>query len=272
MTELAIARMETPKTDEIREAALAYARRGWSVVPMAPHGKRPLVPWVEYQERRADESEIDAFFDRWPGANVGIVTGRISGIVVLDIDPRHGGDTTIANLERLGAVFPATVEARTGGGGRHLYFRHPGYVLHNRAGFEAGFDLRGDGGVIVAPPSIHASGRRYEWLSGRSPDDLAPAPMPDWLERQLHPDGGQPGHSRDYWRALVRDGVSEGARNNTIASLAGHLLWRGVDADIATELLLCWNRARVRPPLPDDEVVRTVVSIASLHRRQAGKA
>lgn len=262
--------MAISEADDIREAALAYARRGWSVVPMAPHGKRPLVSWVEFQERRADAAEIEAFFEHWPGANVGIVTGRISGIIVLDIDPRHGGDIAIANLERLGADFPVTVEARTGGGGRHLFFRHPGYVLHNRVGFEAGVDIRGDGGVIVVPPSIHASGRRYEWRSGRSPDDIAPARLPGWLERRLHPDGGQSGHSREYWRSLVRDGVSEGVRNNTVASLAGHLLWRGVDPDVVTELLLCWNRVRARPPLPDNEVVRTVLSIAALHRRRPG--
>lgn len=72
------------------------------------------------------------------------------------------------------------------------------------------------------------------------------------------------------WRRLVREGVVEGERNNTLASLTGHLLWHGVDPEVALELLLAWNRARCRPPLPDDEVARVVASIARLHERQAG--
>jgi hypothetical protein len=71
-----------------------------------------------------------------------------------------------------------------------------------------------------------------------------------------------------YWRKLVADGVTEGERNNTIASLTGHLLWHGVDPDVVLELLLCWNRVRCRPPLPDDEVIRTVDSIARLHQQR----
>ena len=72
-----------------------------------------------------------------------------------------------------------------------------------------------------------------------------------------------------YWRHLVREGVLEGERNSTIASLSGHLLWHGVDPDVAVELLLCWNAVRCRPPLSDDEVVRTAESIVRLHRRHA---
>jgi len=65
----------------------------------------------------------------------------------------------------------------------------------------------------------------------------------------------------------VEEGVEAGARNNTIASLSGHLLWRGVDPPVVMELLLCWNRVRCRPPLPDEEVARTVASITRTHRR-----
>ena len=71
-----------------------------------------------------------------------------------------------------------------------------------------------------------------------------------------------------YWRALVSQGIGEGERNNTIASLAGHLLWHGVDLEIVRELLLAWNAARCHPPLDPDEVSRTVDSIRRTHERQ----
>lgn len=252
----------------IEAAALAYAAGGWSVIPVEPRGKRPLVGWVEYQQRIADPDEIAAWFVRWPDANVGIVTGRVSQLVVIDVDARYGGLDSLAGLERAHGPLPATVEAATGGGGRHLYFVHPGTLLRNRVGVRPGIDLRGDGGCVVAPPSVHPSGRRYTWGNGRAPDETDPAPLPAWLLAAV---GGQthPGHPLAHWRRLAREGVAEGERNATLASLAGHLLWHGVDAEVALELLLAWNRSRCRPPLPDEEVAGVVQSIARLHERDA---
>jgi hypothetical protein len=84
----------------------------------------------------------------------------------------------------------------------------------------------------------------------------------------IAPAGGRSGHPLAHWRALVREGVVEGERNSTVASLAGHLLWHGVDAQVAVDLLLAWNSVRCHPPLADEEVARTVESIARLHERQ----
>ncbi len=254
-------------------AALDYAAGGWSVIPVLGGEKRPLLRWMPYQRAAAGADEIRAWFRRWPDANLGIVTGAVSGLVVLDIDPRHGGAGALAQrIEKFGPL-PATLEAETGGGGRHLYFRHPGEVLHNRVGLLAGVDLRGDGGFVVAPPSRHPSGRAYAWAPGRGPDQAAALPLPAWLLALAEGSAGQAGHPLDYWQALTREGVRQGERNNTIASLTGHLLWHGVDPAVATELLLCWNRVRCRPPLDDGEVVRTVASITRTHRRhEAGEA
>jgi hypothetical protein len=160
------------------DAALAYAAHGWSVIPMQPRAKRPLLPWRAHQQRRAGREQIEHWYTRWPDANVGVVTGAVSGIVVVDVDLRHGGPDSVAQLEAVHGPLPVTVESITGGGGRHLYFAHPGGTLPNRVGLYAGVDVRGDGGCIVVPPSIHPSGRAYAWVAGCSPFDRAPAPPP----------------------------------------------------------------------------------------------
>lgn len=238
------------------------------MVALRPRDKRPIIPWERLQEKSADPAEVADWFEQNPTANVGIVTGRLSGLVVLDVDPGHGGESSLSQLEREYGSLPQTVSARTGGGGRHYYFRHPGGVVRNKVGFRPGLDIRGDGGLIVAPPSIHPSGRRYRWLDGASPEEIDVAPAPSWLAAAMTEDERHSGRPLAYWRALVRDGVEEGRRNNTIASLAGHLFWHEVDAEIVTELLLCWNRSRARPPLSDEEVVQTVQNIARLHDRR----
>jgi len=245
-------------------AAMVYAARGWSVIPMQQRGKRPLVAWLEFQRRLAGPDEIDAWYRRWPDANVGIVTGRVSGLVVVDIDVGHGGAESLVRLESERGPLLPTVEALTGGGGRHFYFAHPGGLVPNRAGIAPGIDVRGDGGCVVAPPSVHASGRRYAWAAGRAPDEVALAAMPAWAR------GSEPraGHPLKHWRTLVREGIEEGQRNASLASLTGHLLWHGVDPQVALELLLTWNRLRCRPPLPDEEVGRVVNSIAQLHEQE----
>jgi Bifunctional DNA primase/polymerase, N-terminal/CHC2 zinc finger len=179
----------------VRDAALAYCRRGWSIVPMhssADGGcscgrrrcvavaKHPRVPWEALMEVAATEREVEEWWRRWPDANVGIVTGRVSGIVVLDVDPRSGGGSALGDLEARWGAFPATPEVRTGGGGRHLWFasdeKLPSAVL------APGLELKAERSVVTAPPSVHASGHRYVWVPGRSPDELTPAPAPGSLK------------------------------------------------------------------------------------------
>lgn len=258
--------------DACRAAALSYAQRGWSVVPIEPAGKRPLLPWTELQTRRAAAAEIERWFARWPEANVGIVTGAISGLLVLDVDPAHGGGASLEDWRAVHGPLPATVEARTGGGGRHLYFRHPGEPIPNRVGVAPGIDIRADGGCVVAPPSLHASGKRYTWVPDHAPDEIDLAPPTAWLLALVRPEHTHPGHPLVHWRTLVRTGVEAGSRNSTLASLAGHLLWHGVDAQVVLELLLAWNQARCRPPLAETEVAQVVASIARLHEREGRRA
>jgi hypothetical protein len=170
--------MTKPTTEQ---AAMDYLDRGWSVIPVREKAKRPAVPWKKYQSEYVSESTLHDWFDRSPDYNVAIVTGSLSGLVVLDIDPRHGGKESLKKLERKHGSLPETMESITGGGGRHLYFSHPGGVITNRANIEPGLDLRGDGGCIVAPPSVHPSGKPYRWKKGHSPGEIEVSPLPDWL-------------------------------------------------------------------------------------------
>lgn len=252
---------------ELERAALDYLHRGWSVIPMRRRGKHPAIRWQDFQTVRASKREVRDWFGRWPDVDVGIVTGAVSGLVVLDVDPRHAGEDSLAHLEREHGPLPRTLEAITGGGGRHIYFAHPGGTAPNRVAIVPGVDLRGDGGCVVAPPSIHPSGNRYQWAKGCGPGQVKLAPLPHWLHRIVRRKGAHTGHALNYWRELLRQGIPEGERNETIASITGHLLRHGVDPDVALELMLCWNRIRCHPPLDDDEVARTVQSITRLHER-----
>jgi hypothetical protein len=127
-------------------------------------GKHPDVgpSWKRFRREHADLALVRRWFTQKPYANVGIVTGKVSALVVVDAD----GETGVAELERRG--YPTTWTARSGSGGLHVYLRHPGDPIGNRKIAGIG-DLRGDGGLIVAPPSLHVSGNCYEWLPGRSP-------------------------------------------------------------------------------------------------------
>ena len=252
-------------------AALGYLERGWSLVPVAPRAKRPIVRWEPVQHAAPGEAQVARWFERWPDANIAVVTGAISGLVVVDIDPKHGGDRSLERLEARHGKLANTVESATGGGGRHIYFAYPGREVRNRAGMAPGIDMRGDGGVIVVPPSVHPSGRRYRWKRGRRPGDLALAPLPVWFELDRFGGGGDgpEGHRAAFWRALVRDGVKQGERNDAVASFTGHLLWHGIDPDVALELMLAWNRMRCDPPLDDEEVVAVVKSIEKTHKRRS---
>jgi hypothetical protein len=259
------------EASETEQAARAYLTLGWSVVIVQPRGKRPAVRWQEFQQHLPSEEQLRAWLRRRPDANLAIVTGAVSGLVVLDVDPRHGGIASLSRWERKHGELPDTVEAQTGGGGRHLYFAHPGGELRNRVGLAPGLDLRGDGGVIVAPPSVHPSGGRYRWLPGHAPEEERPAPLPGWLLEIARGEAPGSNSTNPGWRRRVSDTVPEGRRNEAVASFTGHLLWHGIDPDVARELLLCWNRAHCRPPLPDDEVTRTVESIMRTHLRHHGE-
>ncbi len=137
--------------------ALNYLKLGFSVIPLRPKGKEPLIPWAEFQKRRAVEEEVRGWFAKTTDANIGIVTGSISGVAVVDLDGPEGLKSALElNLH-------STVISNTGNG-KHLWFKSPTWNVQNAVRKYPGIDIRGDGGFIVVPPSIHENGRRYRFV------------------------------------------------------------------------------------------------------------
>lgn len=245
------------------EAAFDYLARGWSVIPVAGD-KRPLIAWREFQHRKATEAEIWGWFEKFPQAGVGIVCGKVSGLVVLDIDPRNGGDTTLANWSEKGLRLPEGPTAKTGSGGCHFYLRHPGGEVPTIPGLAPGIDLKVEGSYVLAPPSLHPSGSRYIWYPDSAPADTPLPQPPAWLREliQLHRGKdsgveGKPGNG--VWRLLLAP-IGDGVRNDCLTRIAGWLhLYH--PAPVVKALLLVINEARCVPPLEAVEVERVASSV-----------
>jgi hypothetical protein len=167
----------TTTKPNIYDAFTQAIAQGWSVIPVIGKNQIPL-KWKKYQTIRATRDVAWSWIGQWPSCNLGIVTGQVSDLVVLDVDGPEG-QATLAQFDAL----PKTVTALTGKG-MHFYFRHPGVSIRNQQSFRGdleGMDIRGDGGYVVGPGSVHESGAIYRWDRGRSPEEVAVADMPKWL-------------------------------------------------------------------------------------------
>lgn len=207
------------------DAALQYAASGWAVFPVVARGKIPATE-DGFKSATTDLERIRRYWSESPKANIGIATGEASGIVVIDVDDEAG-------LSELGHL-PPTMEARTGSGGRHLVFAHPGRPIRNRARVVPGIDVRGDGGYIVVPPSVHPNGNLYAWM-----DERNPAPLPEHLlERIVKKPPQPPSAPGQYlgdgmgtaWGQKVMDeelprlmSAAPGERNDTLNEIAFRL-------------------------------------------------
>lgn len=240
--------------------ALLYRASGMSVIPVGPD-KKPLVAWKEYQTRLPREDEIRGWWKNYPNAQIGIITGAISGIVVVDVEKCGNFDG-----------YPHTPTAKTGGGGRHFYFKHPGKEIKNGVRVRELTDIRGDGGYVVAPPSTSEKGA-YEWLIPPFATELAE--LPAWvLEEQEKI--SESGRIEQDWEAIFNGDALEGMRNDTATRVAGKLLqvmppeaW-----PIGLTLLTAWNKEHAKPPLGIQELGRLWKNIArseDLSRKQKKK-
>ena len=171
----------------LRATALHTASRGWPVFLLG-HSKRPVANCPECRDGSHDPAacghltchgfyaattsttRIEAMIAAVPSGQLAVRTGTISDLLVVDVDPAHGGADSLAELVAEGLT-PPTACVRTGSGGWHLYYRHPGGTVPSRPmPHRPGIDIKADGGYVVAPPSIHPRTKRpYEWLPGGTP-------------------------------------------------------------------------------------------------------
>lgn len=210
-----------------KDHALDLAGRGWRVFPLATGRKTPAVK--EWQKvATLDTEQIDAWWDRNPDSGVGIATGKESGIFVVDVDIKEGkrGDETLRDLEQQFADMPVTVQAITGSGGLHYYFKYPeeGRVTNSNT-LGPDIDLRGDGGYVVSPGSIHPdTNNLYEWEVESHPDDIPVATAPSWLLERCKPRVSVD-HANDVGRkalagnAVAADNYDGSATNSMVASV-----------------------------------------------------
>jgi hypothetical protein len=160
-------------------AALYYFSKGWSVIPL--RGKQSTVAWKKFEDTRAERGQVCEWFLSDAPTGVGIVTGAISNMFVLDVDPKNGGQESLGRLQMKYGTLPDTLRVRTGGGGQHFYFCMPqGVEVRNAADLQGylGLDIRGNGGYVAAPPSKHPSGKRYKWDTSGAEE---PVEAPQWL-------------------------------------------------------------------------------------------
>jgi hypothetical protein len=257
---------ERNKVNEMLEAALGYASRGWPVLPLhwpteggcscgreiCPNpGKHPLTTHGK-DDASTDPATIRGWWSHWPEANIGVATGKKSGLLVVDIDPRNGGDP-----QNLPKDLPDTPIARTGGDGWHYYFQHPenGLKVPGKLPGSPGIDLKGTGGYVVAPPSRHGSGRNYEWQPeyGSLPLASFPASLVELITSASRSQSTEPGVEQD---------IPEGKRNSTLTSMTGAMRRRGMTMGEINCALQKANKDRCIPPLTDLEVRGIARSVA----------
>lgn len=292
------------------DCALSYADAGWAVLPLwwAAEGvcacregaacRRPAKhPRCRggLESATREPSIIRDWWRRWPTAGVAVATGSTSGGVwVLDVDGALGG-RTLVELVRAHGPLGWTLEVHTGGGGAHFYFDGsslPGGVPTSAGRLGPGLDVRGEGGYVVAPPSIHASGYAYQWVNGQ---DVLPAP--GWLVDLTRPVAANDAaevameaplvaHVPDlgldvdaalverraaaYVRALPPAISGAGGHAATFAAALALVRGFGLDVDTALRVLEQEHNPRCRPPWSRAELVHKVTSAAQNARTEAG--
>lgn len=222
----------------------------YPVIPLQPKDKKPAIKtWKEFQERLPSDRELVTWFKNKDN-NLGIVTGEISGIAVVDLDSEEAEEWAREH------GLKETPASKTGRG-KHAFCIHKDGIgnFQKKSGLPD-IDLRAEGGYAVAPPSVHSTGIRYEWVNGCSLDDLPLADLPEFILANTT-------RKKASIKKLL-SGVVEGSRNESLTRLTGHWLGKGCNASQCLEKALAWNNKNT-PPLEHEEVERTVQSICAKH-------
>lgn len=229
------------------EAALERAAEGFRVFPCGSD-KKPIGELVPhgFKDASTDPSTIHSWWSASPSANIG---GWRPGCLVVDVDTRNGGDEAWSVIRAEYGINVETLTTRTGGGGLHLWFIKPETLRKIPASICNGIDLKAAGtGYLILPPSLHESGRRYEWVN----PEAEIAPLPDALRCLIEARASQNGGAGELTGG---DGdIPKGERNDTLFRLAASLRVKGLSEKAILAALLEENQRRCKPPLPEDEV------------------
>ena len=250
--------------------ALDLAELGLSVFPIKSKGKIPRIKWEKYQKERASKEQIEKWWTKWPNANIGVATGLISNIIVIDLDSITGQDIYTGLFGEL----HNTISQTTGKpNGLQLLFKHPqDHIYKNHVGLYQDVDVRADGGYVVVAPSIHPNGTQYKWNIDPTEmglNDLMDLPdaVKAILEKAQDTLKGV-SKNKEGWIQEALMGVDEGSRNEICTKLAGYYL-RIFGGDVSqTEIILeNWNE-RNNPPMDWKEVRKTIASVAEREGRE----
>jgi len=236
---------------QLLNAALEYAEQGWHVFPCGVKSKKPITKHG-LLDASTDPAQIRAWWEATPQANIGIACGP-SNLVVVDLDGEQG-KTSWATSRKNHGFDDNTLTSLTGGGGVHLVFQASETLIPNSTtGMGPGVHIRGAGGYIIAPPSIHPSDKAYAWdnVCLQEPQPL-PAPVLDALLRQ----------KRSPAPSVEGKAITEGKRNSTLVSLAGSMRRRGMSEASILAALLAENEEKCQPPLKEKEIETIARSVA----------
>jgi len=243
--------------------------------------KKSFVKWTQFQKRLPTEAEVSQWFTQNPDANIGIVTGKLSNLCVFDIDSQEAQEYA----DEQGG-FPDTPKAKTGKGW-HYYMSYPDFEVRPSVNKELEIDIRAEGGLIVAPPSIHGSGVAYEWEEGRSFADIDPAScnsvpwVIDYLKEISKKE--KPVQKKDNavaittppakneYAELLKNGCSQGSRNSSALKLVGHLFGKNLADKMVWEMIKDWNTSKNTPPLDKSELKEIFNSVKKYESRKSTK-
>lgn len=259
------------------DGAVPLIQLGWAVFPLSPGSKLPAIAKKAggqgVLDASKDPDQIREWARRFPHANVGIACGKISGITVLDFDPKGGSAETLRTMKRQGRVFKPTVTVRTPSGGWHLYYAYAPELLNSKSLLGKGIDVRTTGGYVVAPPSRLDNGRDYRWHLAPLGADLPR--MPIWAHMALKPkpeaaftrqEGVRDADAALQGLIKFIGRAAEGQRNSCLYWASRRAAESGMN-DAATEEALIQAAASVG--IPRKEAAKTIGSAFKAGRRFA---
>jgi hypothetical protein len=270
----------------MKKAALAYQKKGFSVIPISPSNKQPMIKFADKPAMTAQE--IEDFWNQYPDSNIAVRTDKFF-VIDVDLHGKHNGYDSLANWEHLNLITP-TLQAKTASGGKHIfYFKHPDISMTQMIGFLPGVDVKAhpNNYVVVAPSKTPKGEYAWDWEKSKEGGTMVTASRAlvmaikqEYLKKnnrselddiyyQIRNGAGKRNRTTEVFEMIVKGFGEEGSRNDTAAKFAGTLLARSVDPNCVLELAQIANNNSA-DPLSDRELSRTVDSMIQKHMRGGG--